>query len=379
MKIVYLVRQIDAVGGRERVLANKANYLARNYGYKIFIVTMFQSNEATIFDLDSRIQVHHLKLATDKSIGHGRLKYFRYVKSAIENKLVEIDPDVTVSMWWGIEFKVLPFINDGSRKILEYHFSQYARYRYAPLHGNEIALLSKARLLITRWLENRLVERYDRFVVLTEEDKAYWNNKNAVVIPNALSFVTDKKSDSENLAIVSAGRLSEQKGFDRLIRIWASVEDNCSDWELKIYGDGIEKENLLRLIKELNLTRVTLMPATVNLEAEFLKASIFVFTSRYEGFGMVLTEAMQCGLPVVSYDTRCGPRDIIDDGVSGFVVKEGDERDFLEKLGRLMIDKALRLRMGAAAKRLSNQKFSEDSIMKKWKTLFEGLAQKETP
>jgi glycosyltransferase involved in cell wall biosynthesis len=102
-----------------------------------------------------------------------------------------------------------------------------------------------------------------------------------------------------------------------------------------------------------------------------MKASIFAFTSRYEGFAMVLLEAMQCGLPVVSYDTKCGPRDIIVEKVNGFLVEEGDENTFCDKLKILMNDKALRLKMGISAKNIVAQEFSEYSIMNKWKALFE--------
>jgi glycosyltransferase involved in cell wall biosynthesis len=282
---------------------------------------------------------------------------------------LQTEPDVTVSMWWGIEFKVLPFVKDGSRKILEFHFSQYSRY--LPPDQNGTCILSKVRLLVTRWFENILVDRYDKLVVLTNEDKLHWNNRSVVVIPNALSFVVPNQSDCSNHIVISAGRLSEEKGFDLLIKIWSIVETIHSDWTLLIYGDGEEKDKLSGLIKEMGLKKVFLLPATVDLREEMLKSSIFAFTSRHEGFGMVLTEAMQCGLPIVSYDTKCGPRDIIDDNITGFLIKEGDEYSFSEKLSRLMDDRMLRLQMGMSAKQISYQKFAEDSIMNRWKVLFE--------
>lgn len=370
MKIVYVVRHIDSTGGRERVLTQKANYFTRKFGYKVFIITMFQREERTIFELDNRIQTHHLKLIHHESFKGGRFKYGKYVKEALEKKLIEISPDITLSMWWGIEFKVLPFIKDGSRKILEFHSSQYMRYY---LHRqNKIYIYQKIRLLITRWLENKIANRYEKLIILTNEEKHYWGCKNIVVIPNALSFISEKQSDCSNHVIISTGRLTKEKGFYRLIKIWAAIATEYPDWSLKIFGDGEDKEELSGLIKKLDLKNAFLLPATLDIKEEMLKASIFVFTSRYEGFGMVLTEAMQCGLPVVSYDTKCGPRDIIDDKISGFLIKEGDESSFAEKLSCLIKDKALRLDMGMAAKQISSQKFAEDLVMNKWKKLFEG-------
>ena len=194
------------------------------------------------------------------------------------------------------------------------------------------------------------------------------------MIPNALSFVTDESSDCANPIIMPAGRLTESKGFDRLIEIWAAMEPDYPEWSLRIFGDGEERENLSRLIEARGLKRVALLPSTPDIEAQMLRASIFAFTSRTEGFGMVLTEAMQCGLPVVSYKTRYGPSEIVDDEVSGFLVEEGGAAMFDARLRRLIEDPVLRRTMGAAAKRLSVIKFRPEAVMLRWKSLFEELA-----
>lgn len=369
MKIAYVVRQIDSTGGRERVLVNKANYFVNKFGYEVIIITMYQVKDGVYFELDNRIQVHHLNLIRPEQFKGSIFGYWKYVKRIMERKLLQVAPDITVSMWWGVEFKILPFIKDGSRKILEFHFSQYSRY--LSLYKRETSALSKVRLLVTRWCENILVDRYEKLVVLTNEDKLHWRNRNVVVIPNALSLPVSNQTHCTNHLVISAGRLTEEKGFDRLIRIWSNLENEYSDWKLLIYGDGEEKDSLLGLINKMNLTNVFILPATVNLREEMLKSSIFVLTSRYEGFGMVLIEAMQCGLPVVSYDTKYGPRDIIDDNITGFLIKEGDEYSFRKRLSWLMNDRSLRLIMGTAAKQIVNQKYEEASIMNRWKTLFE--------
>jgi glycosyltransferase involved in cell wall biosynthesis len=312
-------------------------------------------------------------LQNAESFQGGRYKYRRYVKNRIGDALKRLSPDVAISMWWGIEFQILPFINDGSRKIVEFHFSQYMRYRL--LKSRSVSLYFKLRVLLSRLLESMALRRYDALVVLTWEDRPHWKHKNVTVIPNALSFIVSAASDCSSRVVMSVGRLTEQKGFDRLIRIWATIEPDYPDWRLVIWGDGEDKAQLLQTIADKGLKRVFIMPATPDIKEEMLKSSVFTLTSRYEGAPMVLIEAMQCGLPIVSYDTRCGPRDIIDDGVSGFIVKEDDERTFGVKLRTLMDDQPRRVEMGAAAKRLSGQKFGEEVIMKRWKELLESTVE----
>lgn len=368
MKLAYVVRHIDSAGGRERVLTNKANYFAR-VGYRVAIVTMFQGDDRTIFDLDERVQIRHLKLLTRERFRGSRLAYWRYIKQALERILVELSPDIAVSMWWGIEFRVLPFVKDGSRKLLEFHFSHDIRER---IRGpRRYRLLRRIRARFTNWIEDRIVNRYDRLVVLTNEDRSRWNAKRVVVIPNALSFVADTQSDCFDRVVIAAGRLSEEKGIDRLIPIWAAIEDEYPDWSLRIFGNGPEKEHLARLIETNGLKNVALLPATPHIQAEMLRASILVSTSRYEGFGMAILEAMQCGLPVIAYRAKGGPGEIIDQDTTGFLVDDGDADAFVDRLRRLITDRDLRLSMGRAGKRLSYEKFREDVVMEMWKQLFE--------
>jgi glycosyltransferase involved in cell wall biosynthesis len=374
MKIAYVVRQIDSSGGRERVLTNKVNYFVKNYGYEVSIITMFQREAGCFYELDERIDVHHLNLTRKEFFSGGKIKYRNYVKHNIQKVLFELLPDVTISMWWGVDFKVLPFINDGSRKILEFHFSQYMRNN---LKINRVdTIYRKFRLKVTRWIENRLVNKYDTFIILTNEDKENWVQDNVVVIPNSLTFKTHKTSPCSSKVVLAVGRLTEEKGFDRLLKIWSAVEDDFPDWSLHIYGDGdkTEKEILNNLMAVYKLKNVKIFPASKNIMEIMLEASVFAFTSRNEGFGMVLIESMQCGVPVISYDTKCGPRDIIEDGISGYIVNEGDETAFAHKLTALMNNKNLRIKMGSEGKKRSNENFSEEIIMAKWKNLFENNA-----
>lgn len=371
MKVVFVVRHVDSSGGRERVLTHKANYFARVFGYQVSIVTLFQQRDATYFPLDERVALRHLRLQSPEAFAGGALAYRQYAKTALSDVLRELAPDITITLWWGIEFKLLPDIPHAGHRIVEQHFSQHMRDRLLTQEGTSPYF--KLRVRLNRWIENRALRRYDAYVVLTHEDRAHWDHPQLSVIPNPLSYADPVASDGSAPIVMSVGRLGEQKGFDRLLRIWAKVEARHPDWRLVIRGDGEHRDALTALIEELQLSRASIEPATPNIEDEMRRASIFALTSRYEGFGLVLTEAMQCAVPVVTYDTKCGPRDIVDDGVSGFIVREGDEDAFVERLERLMQDRPLRLRMGDAARRSVNERFGVERVMQQWKELFESM------
>lgn len=369
MHIVYVVRQVDSAGGRERVLTHKANYLARVYGHRVTIVTMFQQRDGAFFPLDPAVQVRHLRLKKPEAFGRNPLAFRRYVRAELTDCLRDLAPDITISMWWGLEFKLLPGIPFGGRKIAEQHFSQFMRDRL--LTRGRRSLYFRLRVLLSRLIENRSLRKYDAYVVLTHEDRAAWQHHHLEVIPNPLTLVTDRSSDCSHPVVLAVGRLDEQKGFDRLLRIWSTIEARYPEWRLVIRGDGEDREALNGLIRTLGLTRAAVLPATSQIQEEMLQASILAFTSRYEGFGLVLTEAMQCGLPIVSYDTKCGPRDIIEDGRTGFLVREDDEPAFAGRLAALMESRERRLAMGAAGKQASAERFGDATVMQQWQRLFE--------
>ena len=193
------------------------------------------------------------------------------------------------------------------------------------------------------------------------------------VIPNARTFVCDTPAPLDRHRVIAVGRYTYQKGFDMLLNAWAQVCKQEDGWELHIIGDGELRETLVAQIKELSLQEsVVLRPATKNIKEAYQEASILVMSSRYEGFGMVLLEAATAGVPAVSFDCKCGPSEIISDGETGFLVKDGDTAGLAEKMLLLMRDEALRKKMGKAAFAHSSC-FSQEAVMKQWMDLFERL------
>lgn len=373
MKLVYCISATHNSGGMERVLATKVNYLVAR-GYDITVVTTDQRGLPPFFPLDARIRCVDLGVNYETNNGksflnklvHFPFKQWRH-RRRLSRVLREIRPDVTVSMFCN-DATFLPSIKDGSRKVLEIHFSRFKRLQYDRKGLWRLADVWRNRN------EADVVARFDRFVVLTHEDSRYWGKlSNIAVIPNAQTFASDAPAPLEAKTVVAVGRLTYQKGFDLLLQAWAEVCRRVSGWQLAIVGDGELRSALSAQAESLGLAGcVTFVPAMKDVVAVYRDASVLAMSSRYEGFGMVLLEAQTVGLPVVSFACKCGPSEIVNDGVDGYLVAPGDVDAMADRLVRLMQDGALRRRMGAHA--FANAaRFSTDAVMKQWMALFDSL------
>jgi glycosyltransferase involved in cell wall biosynthesis len=228
----------------------------------------------------------------------------------------------------------------------------------------------------------RELGRFDAIVVLTGDDaRDYRDELNGSAtrveqIPNALPELGGGTSALEEKAVVAAGRLTGQKGFDLLIRAFAQVVPERPDWELRIYGDGSQRAELERLIAELGLNgSVRLMGATSDIGEELARASVFALSSRFEGFGMVLVEAMSKGVPVVSFDCPRGPSEIVDDGVDGVLVPNGDVDALASALVELTGDEQRRRSLGAAGLEKS-RRYEIGAIGARWDALLAELEER---
>lgn len=373
MKLLYLIPALYRPAGMERVLTNKANWLVA-HGYEVQIVTTDQKGRPNAFKLDERIKVTDIDINYEENNGGSFLnKLINYPikqrkhKKALTEILNQERPDVTISMFCNDE-GFLPKIKDGSKKVLEIHFSKFKRIQYG--RKGIWAIADKIRTI----KDAINIRSFDKFVVLTNEDAKYWGKlRNIEVIPNPRTFVTDEPSTLDGHLIIAAGRFNHQKNFEGLLDAWFMVP-SFEDWKLWIVGDGEERPNLENRIKALGLSnRVILGSPESDMKVAYRKASIYAMTSRYEGLPMVLLEAQAMGLPIVSYECKCGPKDVVTDGVDGFLIAEGDSRAFASRLDTLMRNESLRRKMGAAAYENSDR-FDEDAMMAKWDALFRSLA-----
>lgn len=373
MKIIYCIAGTCHSGGMERVLANKANYLVR-HGYEVVIVTTDQRGLPPFFPLDGQIRCIDLGINYEENNGkpfankllHYPLKQYRH-KKRLAAILEQEKPDVTISMFCN-DAGFITRINDGSKKVLEIHFSKFKRLQY-----NRKGLWRLADLWRSRQ-DEKTVRRFDKFVVLTEEDKGYWGNlPNITVIPNANTFATSQAAALENKKVIAIGRYTYQKGFERLIEAWNILSPGFPGWKLDIIGNGEERDKLQDLIHAYHLDgQVTLVSPTKSIDKVYLDASVLVMSSRYEGLPMVLLEAQAFGLPIVSFACKCGPKDIVANGETGFLVEENDIEGLARQLVKVMKDKNLRKQMGRKAKEAS-LRYAEDAVMAKWTALFDSL------
>jgi glycosyltransferase involved in cell wall biosynthesis len=370
LKIVYCLPSLYIPGGMERVLTVKANYLADIYGYEIYIILTDGEDRTPYYALSQKVKILNLAINYDdlngKSFAVKTLGYFRkqkIYKRKLREYLMQIKPDITISMLRR-EINFINKIKDGSVKVGEIHIN---RDHFRDLYGNIIK-----RLLSRVWMSQLLRElkKLDHFVVLSHEDQQKWPEiKNISVIHNPLSFFPIQASECKNHEVIAVGRYVYQKGFDMLIDAWKLVVESHPDWVLRIYGAG-DREVYEEQVYDLELENNCFLESSVsNIVEKYLDSSIFVLSSRFEGWGLVITEAMACGLPVVSFDCPCGPKDIITDGEDGYLVGLGDTKIMADKINQLIENESVRQSMGRNSKR-NAEKFKIDNIARQWDDLF---------
>lgn len=377
IKILFCINSLKNSGGMERVLVNKANYFAKKKDYEISIVTTNQREDKSFYKLEKNIKLYDLNINYDLDINKGFIqRIFPFLKKQKEHKrklinlLKKENFDIVISLGCEETF-FLPKIKDNSKKIREVHFNK--DYRKILVESFNKNFLYKLKALIDTKREENLIDNYDEFIVLTEEDKKKWNNPKVKVIPNSLSFYSEIVSSLKNKKIISVGRLDEQKGYDILIKVWQKIHNKIPEWQIEIYGDGDKKVELQNKIKEYKLEKsFILMGKAKNIQSKYLDSSIYVMSSRYEGFGMVLIEAMVCGLPIVSFDCPCGPKDIIRDRENGYICRFNDLDEMAERILDLANSFDKRKKMGEISRKLSLN-YDENKIMEFWDGVYKNL------
>lgn len=374
MKILYLIHSTYNPGGMERVLLNKVTYLVEKMGWEVTVVTTDQHGRPSFYPFPEGVRMVDLGVNYSDDNGKPFLKKLlgfakrrRLHEKKFKALLEQVRPDVVDCFYPG-ECSFVPGLKDGSKKVMELHQSKLFHHQY-----NRLGLMGLADKVRAE-MDERLVRKFDRFVVLTQEDKEMWGEMPGIrVIPNAANLIADRYSDCSAKRVIAVGRLDYQKSFDRLIMVWEKVYRQMPDWRLDIFGQGEWKEMLQDMIDDRGLSDcVRLNAPTKNIGSEYADSSMLVMSSHYEGFPMVMIEAMACGLPAVSFDFKCGPKDIVGPGENGLIVSDGDIDGLADSIMKLMKDDALRKKMGETAKRVV-ETYSEDKVMEKWVNLFEEI------
>ncbi len=373
MKIMYCLAGTFNSGGMERIVTGKANWLAAN-GYDVSIVTTEQDGRPDFFPLDPRIERIDLDILYSRNESRNPLR--KYIvrkrkmtrhKELLTRAVERENPDIVISTF-GNEVGIVPGIEHRCKKVIEIHFSRW--YRLQLDRRGIWRLIDK---YLTR-KDKQLAARYDRFVCLTQEDKKNWGGQaNLAVIPNFIGARAETPAALDNRSMIAVGRLSYQKGYERMIEAWKLVHERHADWTLHIYGGGELEEEMKNLIRERGLEEAVLIHRpTSDIQQKYLESSALVLSSRYEGLPMVLLEAMACGLPMLSYTCQCGPRDIIRPGYNGLLVDEGDVAGLAEAINRTIEEEDFRREMGRNSFAEANE-YLQEEIMPLWTKLFHEL------
>ena len=346
-------------GGIERVAANLANMWVKD-GNKVDLVIV-DNCMTPFFRLDNKINIISLKTEYNVSVMKQIIDFIKLIV-LFRRYIKENRPDVVMGMWT-------------SRAIIG---TIACLGTGVPVVACEHSAYEKARLdfKILRWF----VYRWSTAIVsLTERDTRIYKgiNANTYTIPNSVKKIKYKVRKSISKVILCVGWVSYEKGIDRLLEIWSKIFLRYPEWKLKIIGKVPEDkicfaEELKKLEEKYSFgSQLEIIGSTKMIFDEYENADIFVMTSRYEGLPMVLLEAMATGLPVISFDCPTGPREIINNNENGFLVTDGDVKEFAEKLSELIENENKRTAMGRTGYDMINSNYNESVITDKWNELME--------
>ncbi|MDF5669198.1 glycosyltransferase family 4 protein [Vibrio parahaemolyticus] len=349
-KIAIIIPDVNVVGGAEFVAKRLATNLV-NEGYAVTLVSLFSSDKNSYSD-DFLFTIRHLNLIKPKTL-------FQRLKLIFNRMAMLNDYDVVIGNNT-YRYYLSPYWNKSHKKIEIQHMCYQENYF-------DNSFQSKFKLA---W-RNFNYSFLDGLVCLTNKDAKrfeYKGIKNTTVIENFID-VTDLKKGKDCHSYkrcVSFGRLTEQKGFERIFDLWSKISRDFPEWKWDIYGEGELEQHLRNELSVRGISEsVTIRNFTTMVDKEMETSSILLFPSRYEGFPLTLLEAMSCGLPCISFDCDSGPSEIIINGENGYVVEDNDLSSFEVKLRELISQPSKLDNMSSKAIE-SVEKFGWKKIKRKW-------------
>ena len=347
-KICFFSANFENSGGTERVTSIIANRLVE-LGYDITIISCI-GGEKSFFKLSPKIKLDRLYKSC------GGLKFNLTAAYKLRQKIKEYDFDYIIDIDTIHSFFSIPATIGLRTKVISWeHFNFYSD-------------LGIKRRKLGRVLAGKYA---DKIITLTNEDRETFLENLDVkskidYIYNPTPYPNEKKSLCESKIAVAIGRLTAQKGFDKLLDIWKKIEKKNSEWELYIIGSGEDREKLLNQKESLNLKRATFIENTKNIKEYYEKASIYLMTSRFEGLPMTLIEAQSFGLSIISYDIKTGPKDIVNNAEDGYLIDNDNQNEFVNKFLELSKN-GEKIRNFSQKAYENSKRFKLDRIIEKWK------------
>lgn len=367
MRIAFIIESSYNSGGMERMLATIANEMCRYYD--VTVITAFNGDKKDFFSFDEEVKRTDLGLSRDS---YQAKDIKRLYQAHLASFLMEACFDCCISLG-GMEMFFLPALNDGSKKVLWYHFA--LNHDMMTAHVSRYGFVNKS-LGVLRTIRRLYVARkYDHVVVLSKEDMKAWRRyiNNVSYIYNPVTIEPKGVNDYASKRAIAVGRLDTQKGYDFLFKAWALVHKRYPDWQLDVFGSG-RKADFQPLIDAEGLQDVVhLKGATDNIAQEYASHSFLVLSSRFEGFGLVLVEAGAAGLPLISYNCKSGPSEIIRNGYDGYIVnKVGDIIGLADAICKMISSETDRKLMGERARK-DMKRFEMKNISECWRNLLQNL------
>lgn len=345
MKILLVIHSLNSVGGAETILVHYANYFVSK-GDVVSICIL--DNENVYFDLDSRLSLYRKE--SDKN---SFLSQIMFIKSTIK----QFNPDIVLSSVSAVNILSTIAANMAKKPIVMAEHSSYAN-----------GLKNK----VWKFLRRLVYPFADKLIILTEEDKEkYHYVKDVQVLRNPLMLHQNHVGLERENIIFAAGRLEYIKGFDMLIEAFSTL--NQPNWKLMIAGEGSERKALESLIESLNLKeKVILLGFVEDMEYVYRNASIFVLSSRTEGFPGALCEAMGYGCASIAFDCETGPKEIIHHGESGILVPANDVKKLSQEMDQLINDKERRVFLGKNAQSIKDE-LDIERLGTQWREIFKNI------
>lgn len=357
-KIVILVDQLHSHGGIEKLVALKANYWATVFGYDITILSTEQENQPIIYELSDKVKFVDLKINYNRNKSYFSIEnLFKFLKNSwlIQNHLFQNKPDFVLVASHIPATYLVPFLITKAKTIKEFHFSKFSR--------NNIGIKNKVLTFIE--------SKYDYLAVLSNEERQFYFSNNVVVIPNPIekevSFSLKPINERSNFA-VSILRFAPVKRLEKMVEIWADFCKNNKSWKLHIFGTiGNEYyQSIFELVKNRNMQDFIIFKGqTDNVHRELAQSKLLLMTSEQECFPMVILEAQQIGVPVISFDCPTGPRNIIHNNEDGVLIENNNNDAFVAKLNEVVVDSP-KLDLMSKKAQLNASQYSLDAIMNQW-------------